>query len=289
MKVLVVDACPCCGGRRIGWPVVRSDERIEAFRLLSRCKYGGYMDGWEVDLSLAMAQCKDCGHIWHHTHPSQDALFGMYAHGIRLSGRPASTSPTRRMLSTMRGLNEYCRSMGSSQPTLLDYGSGAGRWANASQQAGFHVTAYEPVSSRAGTAGGIEVVVALDDLDGRRFDVINLEQVLEHVPDPAATLRDLRRYCHQRSVLRISVPDVQRLGPKLWRGFPFDGKSVHILSPYEHLHGFRRSSLLALLRGIGMHPCADWRLLFCLPRYSLERVAIRFGSPFARTAVLARY
>jgi hypothetical protein len=278
-----------CGGKRLGWPIARSDKRVGAFRLLSRSKYGGYMDGWEDHLSLAIAQCKDCKHTWHHTCPSQKALFGMYANGIRLSGRPASTQPTPRMLYSMRGLHEYCLSWGSSQPTLLDYGSGAGRWANASHQAGFHVTAYEPVSNRAGTDGGIELVFALDKLGDRRFDIINLEQVLEHLPDPAATLRDLQRYCHQRTVLRISVPDLQRLGTKLWKGFPFDGKSVHILSPYEHIHGFRRSSLLALLREVGMQPCTDWRLLFCLPRYSLERVAIRFGSPFARTAILAHY
>lgn len=288
MEVVTVDSCPCCGSSDMHWPLQRSEEIVEGFRLLSRMKYGGCMDGWEDRLTLAMARCKRCGHLWHHTRPDQASLFEMYAHGRRLKGGSASTTPSSRMLSSMRGLFRYCSSPNGNK-SLLDFGSGAGRWSIAAHQAGFHVTAYEPSSSRQEKIGGIEVVGTLSAIEGRLFDAINLEQVLEHVPDPKAELRALKPFCHPDTVLRISVPDVERLGDKLWQGFPFDGKAMHILSPYEHLHGFKRSSLKALLREAGLRECTDWRLAFNLPCYALERYAIKLGFPFGRTTTLVRF
>jgi hypothetical protein len=192
------------------------------------------------------------------------------------------------MLSTMRGLFRYCTPADKSA-TLLDYGSGGSRWAIAAYQAGFRVTAYEPAVSRQVLNGGIELVGSLQAVEGRRFDVINLEQVLEHIPDPVRDLNALKQHCHAYTVLRITVPDVARLGKRLWDGFPFNGITMHILSPYEHLHGFRQLSFQALLKAAGLEPCADWRLALCLPRYALKRWAITLGSPFSHTAVLARF
>jgi len=288
MQVIRVDTCPCCGAQDIDWPLHRSESLVEAFRMLSQRKYDGYMDGWEQQLSLAMASCRCCGHIWHHTRPDLVALFGMYAHGKRLKGISVSRRPNARMLSTMRGLFCYCTSA-DRVATLLDYGSGGGRWAAAARQAGFRVTAYEPTASRQGKIGDVELVGSLQAVEGRRFDVINLEQVLEHIPDPASDLRTLKQYCYADTVLRISVPDVARLGKRLWEGFPFNGRTMHVLSPYEHLHGFRQSSLQALLKTVGLEACAGWRLPLCLPRYALERWANTLGSPFGRTSVLARF
>lgn len=288
MQVTTVDACPCCGQKDLDWPMLRDEKTVAAFRLLSQCKYGGYMDGWERQLSLAMAQCRCCGHIWHHTYPDQASLFDMYAHGRRLKGGSASMQPTAHMLSIMRGVLRYCEPSGG-EATLFDYGSGAGRWSMAARKVGFRVTAYEPAASRQGRTDDIEVIGSLQAIRGRRFDVINLEQVLEHVPDPVDDLRALKPYCHKKTVLRISVPDVTRLGSRIWDGFPFDGRSMHVLSPYEHLHGFSRPSLLALLRAADLEPCLDWFLLLCLPRYVMERWAIALGWPFGRTTVLARF
>lgn len=288
MQPITVDVCPCCGGQNLSWPMPSIALIGEAFRYLSQIKYGGYMDGWEKQLSLMVAQCRNCGHIWHHTRPDQEALFGMYAHGKRLKGISVSSQPSARMLSALRGLFRYC-TPADGAATLLDYGSGGGRWAVAASQAGFRVTAYEPATSRSSQIGDVELVGSMKAVGGRRFDVINLEQVLEHIPDPVSDLRALKQYCHADTVLRISVPDVARLGKKLWDGFPFNGRTMHALSPYEHLHGFRQSSLQALLKKVGLEPCADWRLLFSLPRYALERWAITLGSPFGRTTVLARF
>ena len=288
MQGILVNECPCCGSEEIKFPFQLNENTAERFRLLSRLKYGGFMDGWETRLSLTLAQCERCAHIWHYTRPDQDSIFNMYAQGKRLNRSAASTNSSARIRWSVSRLFDYCTSP-IDDKSFLDFGSGAGRWSAAAQQAGFHVTAYEPVLSRQSRNGGIEVVGALAEIEGRRFNVINLEQVLEHVPYPAEVLRTLERFCYPDTVLRISVPDVQRLGNRLWLGFPFNGENMHILSPFEHLHGFRHSSLTALLKTVGLKACADWRLGLYLPDYVVKRCTIGLGLPFSRTMVLARF
>ena len=90
-----------------------------------------------------------------------------------------------------------------------------------------------------------ELIHSIDELRNRKFDAIQLEQVLEHVPDPLVTLSQLREYCKSNTVIRITVPNLlrDRNAAKIWTTWPFDGVSPHILAPFEHLHGFTPKSL----------------------------------------------
>jgi SAM-dependent methyltransferase len=144
------------------------------------------------------------------------------------------------------------RLIGSSYdaPAFLDYGSGFGRWARAAVKAGFKVTAVEPSMARAlDKEAPFELIHEAARLRGRRFAAIQLEQVLEHIPDPLPTLQELKPLCTPDTVIRITVPNILRGvdGNSLWATWPFDGTSPHILAPYEHLHGFTSTSLDALL------------------------------------------
>lgn len=138
--------------------------------------------------------------------------------------------------------------------TLLDFGSGLGRWARAGVLEGFCVTAYEPSEERSSKADTpFEQVHAFEELGDRKFSAIQLEQVLEHVPDPFKTLTQLRGHCNSCTVIRITVPNILRDpdGLKIWSTWPFDGRAVHLLSPFEHLHAFTPSSLDQLLMRAG--------------------------------------
>jgi SAM-dependent methyltransferase len=180
----------------------------------------------------------------------------MYAAGRPLGagGEPPLT-PTEGMRQEMRRLFALCRHGAGAQ--LLDFGAGRGRWARAALDAGFQVTAFEPSAPRsAADAAPYELVHSLDQLAGRRFDVVQLEQVLEHVADPLEVLHSVLRHCLPGAVVRITVPNVfraSRAGP-LWAQWPYDGRSVHLLAPFEHLHGFSPMSLDRLLARAGLQP-----------------------------------
>jgi len=127
MQVISIDTCPCSGAQDIDWPLGRNESLVEAFRLLSHRKNDFYMDGWEQQLSLAMASCRCCGYVWHHTRPDQEALFEMYSHGKRLKGISVSSRAIARIIINLRRLFRYCTSA-NRVAALLDYGSGGGRW-----------------------------------------------------------------------------------------------------------------------------------------------------------------
>jgi SAM-dependent methyltransferase len=136
------------------------------------------------------------------------------------------------------------------KPSFLDYGSGYGRWARAAVNEGFEVYAFEPSQHRGAEDDAPFVLIHnVNELNGKTFDVVNLEQVLEHVLDPHALLIEIKNVCHAESIIRVSVPNILRCdeGKEIWRDWPFDGHRSHIMAPFEHLHGFTPLSLTKLV------------------------------------------
>lgn len=253
--------CPACGS---GNPAVAAslDEpgRRERFHAFDERKYGGLMAGWLDQLLPVILQCRACGHSWYGTQPAYRQLSLLYEQSRPLLDVELPREPSAAMLTEMRRLRRMTQDQGS-PPTLLDYGSGFGRWARAAVAAGFAVTAFEPSAIR-GDRGdtGFVVVHDLARVQGT-FDAIQLEQVLEHVSQPLDTLRQLRRFCHQDTVLRVTVPNILRApeGRALWDTWPFDGRAPHTLAPFEHLHGFTPMSLRAVCARAGFRAQPAWR------------------------------
>ena len=262
MQIKKFDACPACAKRSSRTLFIPDDTAWEQFLLLSKSKYQGYMDTWADYLSLEVRQCSECGHLWHHTQPDSSSLLGMYQAGVRSTEKDPARQPNDKILHKMASLYKLAASTGVKPLTLLDYGSGFGRWSSAAAMVGFRVHAFEPSAFRAGrSCGNFQVVNNLEELTGKRFDVVNIEQVLEHTQEPLKVLFDLSCFLTPHSLLRISVPNLKRI-PWAMRGFPFDGKRVHIMSPYEHLHGFTPTSLASLIKRAGLVPVrtfAAWR------------------------------
>ena len=176
----------------------------ERFRKLSERRYAGAMNGWETVLSLNVLQCPDCGHFWHMDQPDQDSLFAMYAARARQKRQSRSVTAAEEARIRIQA-TQLARLVGfrtNERPRLLDFGSGHGIWRNAFEFAGFDVTSFEPVAARAGlTTSGMkapDTVHGLDELNGRKFDAVNIEQVLEHVPFRYPRLRNCSRIARRK-------------------------------------------------------------------------------------------
>jgi SAM-dependent methyltransferase len=136
--------------------------------------------------------------------------------------------------------------------TMLDVGCGGGDFL-ALMQAERHwqVAGLEPNAAAvryAREARHLNVQVGqlpADTLPSQSFDVITMWHVLEHVPDPAQVLAEVRRLLRPAGVLIVGVPLSDSVEAQ-WFGANWAGYDVP-----RHLVTFTRSSLLLLAERSG--------------------------------------
>jgi SAM-dependent methyltransferase len=134
---------------------------------------------------------------------------------------------------------------------LLDAGCGSGSFLREAQKQGFAVAGLD-ISAQAVSAlqrQGIDAAwgtLADNDLGERRFDVITLFHVLEHLADPQKELQALLGHLSPGGHLIAQVPNRSSLQARVfadrWYG----------LDPPRHLTQFSRMGLLRLLETAGL-------------------------------------
>ena len=142
---------------------------------------------------------------------------------------------------------------------VLDAGCGTGR--NLVEFGGIGVDP-SPDAVAAARARGVEVVQApveaLPFADAS-FDLLLATDVLEHVEDDGAALRELRRVAAPGALLLVTVP----AHPWLWSGHD---EALH------HRRRYRRAELLREVRAAGWEPAvATWWNAALLPAIALVR------------------
>lgn len=136
--------------------------------------------------------------------------------------------------------------------SVLDYGCSSGLFVRALQYRGIGrasgVDIAAPLVER-GRANGLDLAY---DPDGRflksnpgKFDVICANNVLEHVPDPAGTLIQMRGALKDSGVIFLSVPNLASLQVLV------SGDQSPIVDPPHHVHYFTPGSLEKTLQTAG--------------------------------------
>ncbi len=133
---------------------------------------------------------------------------------------------------------------------LLDLGCGPGAFSVAAQARGWITTGLDLNAESVARckARGLDVILGSFPhraLVGRRFDVIAMNDFLEHLPDPAEALRAVRELVAPGGVVFISTPDIGSLMARLT-----GARWLH-LKPNEHLVYFDRRTISALLERTG--------------------------------------
>jgi transcription elongation factor Elf1 len=141
---------------------------------------------------------------------------------------------------------------------VLDFGMGWAEWACMARGFGCRVAGAELSQARtqSALALGIEVV-DWAGLPASRFNFINVEQVMEHLVDPLATLRRLANATAPGGIVRIAVPDARQSLRKLAGSGDLSQATAHELmtiAPLEHINSFEHASLEAMGRRAGLTP-----------------------------------
>jgi 2-polyprenyl-3-methyl-5-hydroxy-6-metoxy-1,4-benzoquinol methylase len=135
---------------------------------------------------------------------------------------------------------------------LLDVGCGSGSYLSLMRGLGWQVTGVEPDAAAVSRADPeIRPFLHVGTLeqagfDAHSFDAITLHHVIEHVPDPVATLRECGRLLAHGGRLVALTPNSEALG----RWF-FRRRWLH-WDPPRHLHVFTRRSLAEAARLAGL-------------------------------------
>lgn len=99
----------------------------------------------------------------------------------------------------------------------------------------------------AGQTRGLDIVRSIDEMGERKFDVVSLFHVLEHLPDPVQILNDIKNYLGEKGTLIVEVPHARDFLLETLKSDDF--KKFTLWS--EHLVLHTRDSLKTLLEMAG--------------------------------------
>lgn len=213
------------------------------------------------DATYRVLDCGRCGLVYQQEIPDPFLMDRLYEHWI--DPELALDRDCRR-----RGVNEcsmYAQEIMQlvacvGEPArVLDFGMGWGHWARMAQSLGCETWGLELSPRRIEHARSLGLrVLDPDALDGQRFDLINAEQVVEHLADPLAAMQRLAQTLRPGGLLKVCVPNGRTIHRRLRRldwDAPRDTRwSLHAVTPLEHINCFDHRALVTLGRRAGLEP-----------------------------------
>lgn len=157
-----------------------------------------------------------------------------------------------------RFIHDRLQPAGSS---ILEVGCNTGYFGEALVQAGYEVTGVE-ISESAGLEarkrlpevfiGGVESFLAASEFLDKRFDCITFGDVLEHLQDPAAVLREVVGRLKPGGIVVVSVPNVTHIAI---RAMLFGGRWIYSdrgIMDRTHMRFFDKIGTIELLEDAGL-------------------------------------
>lgn len=175
--------------------------------------------------------CSGCGFVYHDPQLDAEDLEILYdkfrdssfrnespdAYFDRITGLPSGQSENAAKVEWIRSSIPECVAAGGD---LLDIGCGGGVFIHSFLKAfpGWKACGVEPTPAFAELARRRLAVPVIAGAyrsglhEGRRFNLITINQVLEHVGDPVTFLRDVHNDLAMNGLIYLEVPDIQDIG-----------------------------------------------------------------------------
>lgn len=230
---------------------------------------GQHDDRWYRYLKLIepydILRCPRCGLRWLSPRPDAEGYRKLYSSDMYFGGKGASPADYRDEARSRVGywrarVRTAAAMLERNGPafTFFDYGAATGEFVRVALEEG-HVCVGVELSADARAAARAHNGVSLlapeqtEEISGMRFDVIHMNHVLEHMPNPLAHLRWCADRLNPQGLLILEVPqqfdnDLDRLRRWLRAGGKrshFDAYSLH------HTYFFNPGTMTTLLRKTG--------------------------------------
>jgi SAM-dependent methyltransferase len=229
------ERCPACGSPRL----------FELDLLMLRKVVDGRRMGF-------VSGCDECGLVFCNPQPSASTLEKLYSpEGDWGAPRAAEGAPPARPTGTswarvFEPIGESLRIMSPpAGAAVLDFGCGDGRMLDALQDCGWKTFGIEPALDRPFRRHTRLHVVP----DRPSFDLILANQVLEHVSNPLAVLKQFAGAARPAAFLLVSVPRFDTL--------PLHRDYKYVLNGHAHVTAYTWSCMQTLLARAGWSPVAN--------------------------------
>lgn len=171
---------------------------------------GGYPFGW-AGIPVVWYRCRVCGLLFtdfFDDWTSDDFSAFIYNPDYKLLDPDYESIRPSRLVEYFKMVFEPARDL-----RILDFGSGTGVFVDALRQAGFDIQGYDPFSAPVRPKG--------------KFDLITCFEVIEHSPNPKATLREMRSFLREGGGILISQTlqpsNIEELRCSWWYCAPRNG------------------------------------------------------------------
>ena len=224
--------------------------------------YEGRLDVGSLTGDFSLVDCPACGLLYQLRVPTAAAVPGLYEHVVEserddVEQRQGSTVREGALLDLGRTVRRSGRP--ARQVDVLDYGAGTGLWLDVAAEVGCGTTGAEiDPAARARLSAAGHATVDHDDLPASAFDLVNLEQVLEHVLDPLEVMERVAGAVRPDGLVRVCVPNGAGVRDLLadpdWTAPKGSARSLNAVAPLEHVNCFDRGSLTAVGVAAGLEP-----------------------------------
>ncbi len=239
---LVEVACPLCGADDYR---VRYEDRFRGEALDPQVHYTSTSSAFGQHGRIV--ECRSCGLVYMNPRPHHQTVTENYGEVEDTRYLEEEQGRVETFADSLRHVMRFC-----AEGRLLDVGCHVGTFLGLAQDAGFDVAGVEPsrwASRVARERLGAPVHCGpVEDapLPEGGYDAVTLWDVIEHLPDPASTVRAIYAALRPGGVFAVSTMDVEALFPRIaGRRWPWYMQM--------HLVYFSRRTLPELLRREGFH------------------------------------
>ena len=256
------DTCPGCDQRTHQTYVYSRSYSDPIMRKLLESSYDEMELEYLKDADFVLLRCGNCGLVYQHQVPNGFLMGKVYEEWID----PQLILRKRSETVTLENYAEYAAEImtligylkaNPNQMRVLDFGMGWGAWCKMAKAFGCDSYGVELSVSRIehARAQGIRILTEKEVAD-YQFDVINVDQVLEHVSNPLAILRHLAKSLNPVGLMKVSVPDGRDLKRRLkvedWTAPKGSRNSLNVVSPLQHINCFNYSAMSRMVDAAGL-------------------------------------
>lgn len=142
----------------------------------------------------------------------------------------------------------------SPQAAVLDFGAGSGCMGNYLKSidiTDIYAVEIDPEAQEHLSTIYKEVKDDISAFDGKKFDVVLLLDILEHLPNPRSFLQQLKSYLAKDALILVSIPNIAHWSIRFSLLFGSFNYTERGILDRSHLHFFTRKSFKRLVKESG--------------------------------------